>query len=688
MAEGKTVIFKRLQSEVTCPLCLDIFTEPKKLPCDHVYCRVCLRGLALRSITGTIDCPECRRDIPIPANGVADFPTLHQVNRLLEMYQDSLNSDEIEAIDTPQQQKPAETEETSTPQPATCEVHSSQPLALYCETCEKLVCRDCALTSCAKKNHEHGFIDDMVKKYENDLNRELKPVSKLHQEMVTAFESVSALKRELWSNKEAKLQQMEITFNALAEILAQERRYFTDCTEKSFQEQYNIYSTKEVELAEEVAKLDSVIQFVKSASRNGSKSEFLSGVAGLKKDILGEACQNTPSLHPVSLPETESEICSTEDFQEFCHLKNFRYMKSDPLKCHTTRHLDLNKVAVRETSEIPLYLNSQGVKTGVFRKINIAANLHCLHDNSSEKASVRKITNEIYSLSLTPQKQGKHELHIKYNDTHVCGSPMPFFAVVPPQRLRSLSSKEIETSGISVYGGKIYATNTAEGVIKIIDPSSLSVEASIKVPEVNKILVKSPHIYATDATQDRLIKMDMNGTVLASTGTLGDGPGQFNFPNGIRLNRSNELLYVCDTRNQRVQVFDQDLNFISVVGWGKTAKGQFDLPADLDFDEDGNIYVVDERSGGIQVLTPEGEHVRKIDSDRRESPLPVSVAVHRSMVYVTDAANYRVLVFKTTGESVAKFGDELTLFFTPESIAIDENGFVYVSDNETRIVKF
>ena len=65
MAEGHSIL-KRLQSEVTCPLCLDIFTEPKKLPCDHVYCRACLHGLALRNIDGTISCPECRMSVTIP----------------------------------------------------------------------------------------------------------------------------------------------------------------------------------------------------------------------------------------------------------------------------------------------------------------------------------------------------------------------------------------------------------------------------------------------------------------------------------------------------------------------------------------------------------------------------------------------------------------------------------------------
>ena len=46
-------------------------------------------------------------------------------------------------------------------------------------------------------------------------------------------------------------------------------------------------------------------------------------------------------------------------------------------------------------------------------------------------------------------------------------------------------------------------------------------EAIVKVPGVGEILIDNLHIYATDIIMHRLIKMDMTGTVIASTGTHG-----------------------------------------------------------------------------------------------------------------------------------------------------------------------
>lgn len=89
----------------------------------------------------------------------------------------------------------AETE-TAVSQLTTCGVHNSQPLVLYCETCEALVCRDCVITTCAKKNHVHGFVDEMVKKYRTDLHREIEPVKHLQQQMSTALDNIAAAEKE------------------------------------------------------------------------------------------------------------------------------------------------------------------------------------------------------------------------------------------------------------------------------------------------------------------------------------------------------------------------------------------------------------------------------------------------------------------------------------------------------------
>ena len=76
-----------LEREITCALCLDIFQDPKKLTCDHVFCKGCLEHLAKRNVTTAISCPECRKLTELPNGVVKDLPTAFHMNRLIDAFQ-------------------------------------------------------------------------------------------------------------------------------------------------------------------------------------------------------------------------------------------------------------------------------------------------------------------------------------------------------------------------------------------------------------------------------------------------------------------------------------------------------------------------------------------------------------------------------------------------------------------------
>ena len=508
-AKPKSGVMKKLESEVTCPLCLDIFTEPKRLPCDHVYCRHCLRGLALRNITGSISCPECRTDTPVPPNfDVTQFATPHQVNRLVEMYQQNLKLAETEAAE---------------PQPTTCKEHKSQPLALYCETCESLVCRDCIISSCSKKGHEHGFVEDMVKKYQTSLQRDLQPVRALHQQMSTAVEAISTAEWKLDTLTEAKLQKITSVFDSLATILDDERQFITESIMKSSEEQKKMNAAKKDEISAVLVELESVIQSTEIAEPN---PKFLESVATKRRDInaVTKAARNV-SQRPTELPQREAELLSPARFKEICSSSNFTYMEGDSVKGHFKRSFDPRNVPVNEPLTLHIDPKNSDFKESPFKKFTMKAHL-CCRDGTSEAVAVKKITPEQYSLSFVPQKRGRHELHIMYNDTHICGSPIPVYVTIQPQQLKGvISTKKIQNSGaVKCYGGKIYLSSQSSGGIVVLDSLTRSIEGVIKVPGVNEILVTQNYIYAGDIEQDRVHKMDKNGTVLKSVGRMGHQP--------------------------------------------------------------------------------------------------------------------------------------------------------------------
>ena len=82
------------------------------------------------------------------------------------------------------------------------------------------------------------------------------------------------------------------------------------------------------------------------------------------------------------------------------------------------------------------------------------------------------------------------------------------------------------------------------------------------------------HVYVADTGNKRIVVFDTEGTFITEFGEVGFGDGQFDEPSGLALD-SDGNLYVADTWNQRIQVFSPDINglaqnFLSkwdVEGW-------------------------------------------------------------------------------------------------------------------------
>ena len=73
--------------------------------------------------------------------------------------------------------------------------------------------------------------------------------------------------------------------------------------------------------------------------------------------------------------------------------------------------------------------------------------------------------------------------------------------------------------------------------------------------------ISNGNIYITDGyINSRVAKYDKNGDWVKSWGTKGTGPGQFNLPHAIAIDRNNNI-YVGDRTNRRIQVFDTDGKF-------------------------------------------------------------------------------------------------------------------------------
>ena len=99
-------------------------------------------------------------------------------------------------------------------------------------------------------------------------------------------------------------------------------------------------------------------------------------------------------------------------------------------------------------------------------------------------------------------------------------------------------------------------------------------------------------VYVSDGYENtRVVRFTPDGLYLGEWGVPGKGPGQFDLPHGIAVDRSGRV-YVADRENLRVQIFDANGRYVTE--WGSNLLGD---PYGVTAARDGSIYVID---GGFQ----------------------------------------------------------------------------------------
>ena len=96
------------------------------------------------------------------------------------------------------------------------------------------------------------------------------------------------------------------------------------------------------------------------------------------------------------------------------------------------------------------------------------------------------------------------------------------------------------------------------------------------------------NIYVVDFDNHRIQKSSSDGRFVASVGTRGSNPLQFDCPTDIGFNKKNGKLYVCDLSNHRIQVLGTDLTHHC--SFGSRGSGNVQ-PRNIVLDRSGIAYM-------------------------------------------------------------------------------------------------
>ena len=163
---------------------------------------------------------------------------------------------------------------------------------------------------------------------------------------------------------------------------------------------------------------------------------------------------------------------------------------------------------------------------------------------------------------------------------------------------------------------RLFVADTKMRRVLVFDPEH-KVEGSISGGMISPgglaIDNENRFLYVPDAELDQVLVFDADPpyTLLRKMGKESKdhsltAPGEFARPTNAAVDQDGNL-YVSDTLNFRVEVFDADGNFIRTFGKAGDGPGYFARPKGIAIDGDGHVWVADAVQNRVQVFTPEGQ---------------------------------------------------------------------------------
>ena len=205
MAANINLFLKEVQDITECPICTDMFCNPKMLPCFHTFCLKCIDRYGKDKRPGeALPCPMCRKEFKVPTGGLPKLSCNFFIDRLISAHSRAKEvhcdvcakvgkqgnvvassfcmtcrenlCDECSKIHKNMKMtmghKMSPVGEVSEAirkklEASFCEKHPTKELEFYCQVCKVPCCATCSITN--HKSHETCEIGDTAEKFKKDF---------------------------------------------------------------------------------------------------------------------------------------------------------------------------------------------------------------------------------------------------------------------------------------------------------------------------------------------------------------------------------------------------------------------------------------------------------------------------------------------------------------------------------------
>ena len=264
----------------------------------------------------------------------------------------------------------------------------------------------------------------------------------------------------------------------------------------------------------------------------------------------------------------------------------------------------------------------------------------------------------------------------------------------------------VEPKGVAVApDGRVYVAEGRANRVTVLSADG-SIAQSWGRPGANDgefaepwglAVAPSGEVYVADTWNHRVQRFSPDGQHLATWGGLADtrgavdaSPGRFWGPRDVAIGPDG-LVYVSDTGNKRIQVFDQDGRFVRAFGGEGSEPGRFNEPVGIAF-QGNSLLVADAWNGRIQRLAADGQPLGSIPVQGWESRSiankPFVAAAADGTIYATAPDAGAVIVVSADGQtrSLRRSTGQSARLGGPTGVELGPNGALFVSESAAGVV--
>ncbi|WP_457643091.1 SMP-30/gluconolactonase/LRE family protein [Persephonella sp.] len=265
-----------------------------------------------------------------------------------------------------------------------------------------------------------------------------------------------------------------------------------------------------------------------------------------------------------------------------------------------------------------------------------------------------------------------------------------FFAKLADLLFGKEKKKIVKPTGSFVKGNKLYFTDTGAKALFIFNTRKKSIKI---IDHIDNYALSSPVDVVVDKKGKIYISDSVLGTVFI-TNEDGDylgkiGGGAIIRPTGLSIDEKRDYLYITDTVGCKIYVISlKDKKLVRKIGRPGTKEGEFNRPTYTAVDSEGNLYVADSMNARIQIFDKEGRFIRMFGT--RGTTIgtfanPRGIALDSDgNIYVTDTLLSAVQIFNKKGDLLLVFGHYGTQngeFAYPIDVSISKSDYIYISDS-------